>query len=74
MLKPRERFNEGAAMTKKIYCPVCGAAGMSKGKGKFLLMVDENATGTIYPYCRRCKINVRIDLPVLTKEDKTKDS
>lgn len=38
---------------QKVYCPVCAAAGMSGGKGKLLLMVDENASGTIYPYCRR---------------------
>nr|DAK72246.1 MAG TPA: cysteine-rich protein [Caudoviricetes sp.] len=57
---------------QKVYCPVCAAAGMSGGKGKLLLMVDENASGTIYPYCRRCKINVKIDLPLITNNNKAK--
>ena len=42
-------------MNKKILvnCPKCG---------KLLLKASENATGTVYPYCKRCKEEQEIKL------------
>lgn len=45
-----------------IYCPVCAAAGINHGKGRLLMQADSNATGTVYPYCKACKKNIKIEL------------
>lgn len=45
-----------------IYCPVCAAAGINHGKGRLLMQVDDSAKGVIYPYCKACKKNIRIEL------------
>ena len=41
-----------------IYCPDC----LMKGKKKILLYVDSVTSGTIFPYCKNCKSNIKIDL------------
>ncbi|WP_297124459.1 hypothetical protein [uncultured Eubacterium sp.] len=43
-----------------IYCPVCE----SKGFHKKLMEVDDEAVGIIYPYCKSCKKNIEIKVPV----------
>lgn len=45
-----------------IYCPVCASAGINHGKGRLLMQVDSEARGIIYPYCKSCKKNIRIEL------------
>jgi hypothetical protein len=55
-------YIRGGAMKIDIYCPVCAAAGINHGKGRLLMQVDSNATGTVYPYCKSCKKNIKIDL------------
>lgn len=47
-------------MNIDVYCPVCGAAGLRRK----LMEVDSHAKGVIYPYCKGCKRNVRIELPL----------
>ena len=42
----------------EIFCPVCAKAGIKRK----LMEVDKNASGIIYPYCKGCKQNIRIDL------------
>ena len=44
-----------------IYCPVCASAGINHGKGRLLMQVDSEARGFIYPYCKSCKKNIRIE-------------
>ena len=60
----RGRENGGGVHFVKIeiYCPVCAAAGINHGKGRLLMQVDSNAKGVVYPYCKGCKKNVRIEL------------
>lgn len=41
-----------------IYCPDC----LMKGKKKILLYVDSVTSGIIFPYCKNCKSNIKIDL------------
>lgn len=43
------------AKAKEILCPVCK---------KILLFYNADAKGTIYPYCKLCKKNIAISLPV----------
>lgn len=43
---------------KDIYCPSCYNAGIRRK----LMEVDVNARGIIYPYCKACKKNVKIEL------------
>lgn len=43
---------------KEIFCPTCAIAGIKRK----LMEVDSQATGIIYPYCKACKKNVRIDI------------
>lgn len=45
-------------MRLNIFCPEC----IKKGYKKKLLEVDSSANGVIYPYCKHCKKNVRIEL------------
>ena len=43
-----------------VYCPCCAAAGIKRK----LLEVDKAAVGVIYPYCKGCKKNIPIILPL----------
>lgn len=43
-----------------IFCPECA----SRGFRKKLMEVDEGAKGIIYPYCKYCKKNIPIKVPV----------
>ena len=45
-----------------IYCPICAAAGINHGKGRLLMQVDSNVRGVLYPYCKACKKNIKIEL------------
>ena len=45
-----------------IYCPVCAAAGINHGKGRLLMQVDSKAVCIVYPYCKACKKNIKIEL------------
>lgn len=47
-------------MKIEVFCPVCAAAGITRK----LMEVESSARGTIYPYCKGCKKNVKIDLPL----------
>ena len=47
-------------MRVSVYCPCCGAAGIKRK----LMEVDTAAKGTIYPYCKACKRNIEIHLPL----------
>ena len=52
-----------------IYCPDCAKANIRRK----LLEVDESAAGVIYPYCKGCKENKKIDLDkVLHREESAK--
>ena len=42
----------------EIFCPTCAAAGIRRK----LMEVDANTHGTIWPYCKACKRNVKIEL------------
>lgn len=50
-------------MKDSVYCPQCVAAGIKRK----LLEVDTQAKGIIYPYCKGCKINIEIKLPLKLK-------
>ena len=55
----RLQKNEGVAcMRIEIFCPVCAAAGIRRK----LMEVDPRASGIIYPYCKGCKKNIKIEL------------
>lgn len=43
-----------------VYCPSCAAAGIKRK----LMEVDNDAKGVIYPYCKGCKKNVAVKLPI----------
>lgn len=47
-------------MVVEIFCPVCGAAGIRRK----LMEVDSKAKGIIYPWCKSCKKNIKIELPL----------
>ena len=47
-------------MRINIFCPVCAAAGIHRK----LMEVDSRAKGVVYPYCKGCKKNVEIELPL----------
>lgn len=51
-------------MRVEVFCPICAAAGIRRK----LMEVDSEAKGTIYPYCKGCKKNVRIELPLPEKK------
>lgn len=42
----------------EIFCPICAAAGIRRK----LMEVDAKATGAVFPYCKGCKRNVKIEL------------
>jgi transcription elongation factor Elf1 len=46
-------------MVKEIYCPVCERV---RNKKKLLMKADTKARGVIYPYCKLCHSNVKINL------------
>ena len=45
-------------MRVEIFCPVCARAGIKRK----LMEVEDKASGTIYPYCKGCKKNIKIEL------------
>lgn len=47
----------------EVFCPTCAAAGIRRK----LMEVDSEAKGVVYPYCKGCKKNVLVKLPM--KED-----
>lgn len=47
-------------MKDYVYCPQCAAAGIRRK----LMEVDRRAKGIIYPYCKGCKKNIKIELPL----------
>lgn len=47
-------------LREEIFCPICAAAGIRRK----LMEVDSAAKGVVYPYCKGCKKNVRIELPL----------
>ena len=49
-------------MKVDVSCPICAAAGINHGKGRLLMQVDSKTTGIVYPYCKACKKNIKIDL------------
>ena len=49
---------ERAAMKIDIYCPICAAAGIKRK----LMEADAEAKGVVFPYCKGCKKNVKIEL------------
>nr|DAJ41592.1 MAG TPA: cysteine-rich protein [Caudoviricetes sp.] len=51
-------------MKLEIFCPVCAEAGIRRK----LMEVDDGAKGIIYPYCKGCKKNIPIDLPLKRKD------
>lgn len=52
-------FNFGRTMTKiEIYCPECAKT----GRKKLLMKADSEAHGTVYPYCKECRREVKIEL------------
>lgn len=44
----------------EVFCPICAAAGIRRK----LMEVDSAAKGVVYPYCKGCKKNVRVELPL----------
>ena len=49
-----------AGLRVEIFCPVCAAAGIRRK----LLEVDSFTRGVIWPWCKGCKKNVKIELPL----------
>lgn len=47
-------------MRQEIFCPRCAAAGIRRK----LMEVDSEAKGVVWPYCKGCKKNVKIELPL----------
>lgn len=47
-------------MRQEIFCPVCAAAGIRRK----LLEVDSGVQGVIWPWCKGCKKNVKVELPL----------
>lgn len=46
-------------MTKiEIYCPECAKT----GRKKLLMKADGDAHGTVYPYCKECGREAKIEL------------
>ena len=44
----------------EIFCPVCAAAGIRRK----LREADAGAKGIVLPWCKGCKKNVKIELPL----------
>lgn len=52
-------FKFGRTMTKiEIYCPECAKT----GRRKLLMKADSDAKGIVYPYCKECRREVKIEL------------
>ena len=51
-------------MRLEVFCPTCAAAGIKRK----LMEVEDTATGRIYPYCKGCKRNITVDLPIKSKK------
>lgn len=49
-------------MKIEIFCPVCASYGIQRK----LMEVDSNARGTIYPYCKKCRKNIAVKIPLKT--------
>ena len=47
-------------LREEIFCPICAAAGIRRK----LMEVDSAAKGVIWPWCKGCKRNVRVELPL----------
>lgn len=47
-------------MRVEVFCPICAAAGIRRK----LMEVDSEAKGVVWPYCKGCKKNVKIELPL----------
>ena len=47
-------------MTDKVYCPEC----LKRGRKQFVLYVDCKTAGIIFPYCKKCKKNIEVDLDI----------
>ena len=47
-------------MRVEVFCPICAAAGIRRK----LMEVDREAMGVEWPYCKGCKKNVKIELPL----------
>lgn len=45
-------------MRKEIFCPVCAMAGIKRK----LMETEDTASGVVYPYCKGCKKNIKIEL------------
>lgn len=45
-------------MRKEIFCPVCAQAGIRRK----LMEAEATAAGVVYPYCKGCKKNIKIEL------------
>ena len=45
-------------MKTDIFCPICAAAWIKRK----LMEADTAAKGIIYPYCKGCKKNIKIEL------------
>lgn len=41
-----------------IYCPECE----KRGRKKLLMKADSDARGVIYPFCKECRKEVKIEL------------
>lgn len=60
MTEPRKDRN-----SMKIYCPKCG---------KWLMSIEKNTKGMLYPFCKRCHAEVSIKVPISSiKTDKHND-
>lgn len=46
------------ALKIEIFCPTCAAAGIKRK----LMEVDSLTKGIVYPYCKACKKNIKIEL------------
>ena len=44
----------------EIFCPVCAAAGIRRK----LMEADSEVKGIVWPYCKGCKKNVKVELPL----------
>lgn len=42
----------------KVYCPICARTHVRR----WLMDVDTDASGVVYPYCKGCRRNVKIVL------------
>lgn len=45
-------------MRIEIFCPVCAAAGIKRK----LMEAERSAKGVVYPYCKGCRKNIKVEL------------